>query len=62
MEIYADPAEGSWTLVGKSRDPKANSSFLCEIAKGMAPTPYAQQVWYQKYFDKRNASDETGSD
>jgi len=60
MEIYADPADGSWTLVGKSRDPKANSSFLCKIANGMSPAPYAQQVWYRNYFDKRNAPDETG--
>lgn len=52
MEIYADEAGGSWTLVGKSKDPKANPRFWCEIAKGMSTTPYAQQVWYQNYFGK----------
>ncbi|MGX1018173.1 hypothetical protein AB7M33_000849 [Pseudomonas sp. Y3 TE3536] len=51
MEIFSDPADGSWTLVGKSRNPEEQSSQLCRLARGQANTPYAQEVWYRKYFD-----------
>ncbi|WP_137137928.1 hypothetical protein [Pseudomonas asiatica] len=50
MEILADPADGSWTLVGKSRDPEAKSYQLCHLARGLSDTPYTQEVWYRKYF------------
>jgi len=54
MEVYVSQT-GNWALVGKSKDPNANSRHLCQLAKGQSTTPYVQQVWYQSYFGTNNA-------
>lgn len=48
MEIYANPKTGTWVLLGKSKDPKADSEELCYLAKGSSP--YRQTAWYQANF------------
>jgi len=51
MEIYSNPQDGSWTLVGKSTIPTTSSiKKLCQLAKGLPDRPYVQEVWYRKYF------------
>lgn len=54
MEIYTNTETGTWTLVGKSKDPGAKKFQLCHIALGVSSQPYTQQKWYDLYF-KNNA-------
>lgn len=52
MEIYSNPEENTWTLVGKSRAPGAkNKVQLCYIAQDAANEPYTEQKWYKLYFE-----------
>lgn len=51
MELYANPTDRNWTLVGKSREPTTSSiKRLCQLARGLPSRPYMQEVWYRKYF------------
>jgi hypothetical protein len=47
MEVYADPKDKSWTLVGKSINPAAPSGELCMLIRGIGK-PYDQEIWYHK--------------
>ena len=47
MEIYANPTNGAWTLVGKSKTSK--TSDLCKLASGTS-SPYTQEKWFTSYF------------
>ena len=49
MEIYADSKGGSWTLVGKSKDPGARSTHVCKLARSI-DVPYANEKWFRTYF------------
>lgn len=51
MELYANPTDGNWTLVGKSQEPTTSSiNRLCQLARDLPDRPYTQKVWYRKYF------------
>lgn len=50
MEIYTNAQKGTWTLVGKSKDPSTKKFQLCHIAQGTSNQAYTQQKWYQLYF------------
>ena len=49
MEIYANAKTGTWTLIGKSRDPTARSTQLCTLASSIA-RPYNNEVWFVTHF------------
>jgi len=49
MEIYANAKTGTWTLIGKSRDPTARSTQLCKLASSIA-RPYNNEVWFVTHF------------
>ncbi|MCY1376574.1 hypothetical protein D9M69_640750 [compost metagenome] len=52
MELYANPQDGSWTLVGKDKTPEGNVNKSCRLASGAGNQPYTQQKWYGLYFEK----------
>lgn len=52
MEIYSNPQDGSWTLVGKNKTPEGNVNKSCQLAKGLGNQPYTQKKWYRLYFEK----------
>lgn len=45
MEIYANAKTGTWTLVGKSKDPSARSTHLCRLASSIEKT-YTKEKWF----------------
>lgn len=49
MEIYANSKGGSWTLVGKSKDPGARSTHVCRLARS-TNAPYNNEKWFRTYF------------
>ena len=49
MEIFANSKTGTWTLVGKSRDPSARSTQLCKLASSIE-RPYTNELWFAKHF------------
>lgn len=51
MEIYANTQTGTWTLVGKSKDPAARSTQLCTLASSI-DRPYNKEKWFVAYFPK----------
>ncbi len=52
MEIYANSKTGTWTLVGKSKDPSARlKTTWCRLSSGI-DTPHQQEKWFQSYFRK----------
>lgn len=51
MEIYLNKKDGSWTLLGKSKDGSVPSYKVCSLASSL-DSPFDQQKWYTTYFSK----------
>ncbi|MCY1450471.1 hypothetical protein D9M71_672790 [compost metagenome] len=47
LQVYQNPKNGYWTLVGKQNQGRA-SSKLCMLASGIES--YTQEKWYKEFF------------
>lgn len=51
MELFANPQNGKWALIGKSKDPKMPSDEICVLASSSI-VPYAKERWFTAYFQQ----------
>lgn len=54
LELFENNQNGTWTLLGYSKDKLSSSHKACELAggniQGTTPSAYRAARWYQKYF------------
>lgn len=53
IEVYANKEKTSWTLVGVSRAPDADTDEMCPLARGLGD--YKAERWHLAYFQKGTA-------
>jgi len=50
IEVYANKEKKTWTLVGKSKAPDADTDEMCHLANGIGD--YKAQKWFTSYFSR----------
>jgi hypothetical protein len=50
IKVYANKEKNTWTLVGTSKDPDADTDKMCRLANGIGD--YKAQKWFTSYFSR----------